>query len=1332
MFFCRSLLIHIPNFVYIYFRLVREKLHIVIAMNTTSPDLRKTLRDYPCILNCCTVSWFTHWPSDALHFVSESFLKDIEFTPDELKGCIKVSEYFHTFATERADYLYNNDIAYNCITPASFLELNSLFKALLTKKRNEVNDIKQRFTVGLDKIKDAASQVGVMQGELEDIQPHLTAASKEVDKCVALVEKDQNEVSELEKIVKNEDSIVTEKTKQVHTLMQECDDDLAEVSSAVEGALEELAGIQQAEFAALRALKQPTPSLKLIMEAVCLLKGVKPDKLPDGGSGKMIDDFWGPSKRLLGDPKFATDLALFEKDDINPKTMKVIREKYLQNSEIDPEATKQSIGVGDNLISVLFKWLVATECYDKAAKTVAPKREAIAKINVELEECTKSLKGKQEVFDEANDKLKVLQAELANKKAKKAELENEVETCSRKLERAEQLIGGLGGERDKWAEIVGNLGTKYVRLTGDILLSSALVAYLGSESQTNREQILIEWMEMCKKNNVPFSEDYTLYNVLGDEITRQSWQLNGLPSDQFSTNNGIITFTSMRWVLMLDPQEIGKNWVMAVEKNNNLQILKQSDTEFLRNLESSIQFGQPALLENVGESLDPILEPLLTKQTFKQGGSVCLKLGDSTLEYHKDFKLYITTKLKSPKFLRETVSKVALVNFCITRMGLDEQLLTITVTRERPELEEERAQLIVQANDNRKQLRDIENKILEVLYTSKGNILEDENAIKILSSSKVLANEISEKQNIALESKKKIDENRQPYLQVAAYVGVLFFAISELSTINHMYQYSLTWFINLFCNSIDLADKSEELDERLESIKDHMTQSLYQTVSRGLYNEDRNLFSFLLCVNILKYRDVITEQNWEKFVELTTNHTKDKDRLNLSKFGLAVSKKLTRMTELCPDLQYITDSILKEEESWKSICENNEEKLFDAELPGGLKLEGFDKLLLFACLNIENLIPTFCDFVDNGIGSNYIGSPQLDIHKAFADSSCVTPIVFILGETADPCSQIYDLAERINIVGKRLQFLCLGVGKEKQAEDLLKEGCQAGNWVILQNCHMVPDWLPQLEFICEGLDEDTSSADFRLWITTKYSEQFPIPILQNCVKVTLEEPNHVKNNLEQAYLPSKQNTIKYEGLPDELKRLSLSNSFFHGLINERTRLHSVGWNKDYVFPTRDKQLSFEYLQSYFNSNNLTSLKSIAGFLCSCVVGSGIEDEVDSLALISILARFCETRVLKEDGIALDDAGKYKITKFDHYEDLLLYIKTLPDVANPSFLGLDTPIYNQMNQRDSQTILKKLAITQNVKLENQVNLTYTQLQDRIIAILQKLPGRPVICTYNSVS
>ena len=96
-----------------------------------------------------------------------------------------------------------------------------------------------------------------------------------------------------------------------------------------------------------------------------------------------------------------------------------------------------------------------------------------------------------------------------------------------------------------------------------------------------------------------------------------------------------------------------------MEKSKNLHVIKLTDSDFVRTLENCIQFGTPVLLENIGEELDPILEPLLLKQTFKQGGSICIKLGDSTIEYSKDFRFYITTKLRNPHYLPETSVKVS-------------------------------------------------------------------------------------------------------------------------------------------------------------------------------------------------------------------------------------------------------------------------------------------------------------------------------------------------------------------------------------------------------------------------------------------------------------------------------------------------------------------------------------------------------------------------------------------------------------------------------------------------------------------------------------------------
>lgn len=99
-------------------------------------------------------------------------------------------------------------------------------------------------------------------------------------------------------------------------------------------------------------------------------------------------------------------------------------------------------------------------------------------------------------------------------------------------------------------------------------------------------------------------------------------------------------------------------FIKNMEKPNNLHVVKMSDPDFVRTLENCVQFGSPVLLENVGEELDPILESLLLKQTFKQGGSICIKLGDNVLEYAADFRFYITTKYRNPHYMPEVAVKV--------------------------------------------------------------------------------------------------------------------------------------------------------------------------------------------------------------------------------------------------------------------------------------------------------------------------------------------------------------------------------------------------------------------------------------------------------------------------------------------------------------------------------------------------------------------------------------------------------------------------------------------------------------------------------------------------
>jgi dynein heavy chain len=77
--------------------------------------------------------------------------------------------------------------------------------------------------------------------------------------------------------------------------------------------------------------------------------------------------------------------------------------------------------------------------------------------------------------------------------------------------------------------------------------------------------------------------------------------------------------------------------------------------------------------------LDPVLDNVLNKALIKVGGLMCVKIGDREIEYHKDFKLYITTRIGNPHYTPEVSTKVAVVNFTVKESGLEEQCLGIVV-----------------------------------------------------------------------------------------------------------------------------------------------------------------------------------------------------------------------------------------------------------------------------------------------------------------------------------------------------------------------------------------------------------------------------------------------------------------------------------------------------------------------------------------------------------------------------------------------------------------------------------------------------------------------------
>jgi hypothetical protein len=139
-------------------------------------------------------------------------------------------------------------------------------------------------------------------------------------------------------------------------------------------------------------------------------------------------------------------------------------------------------------------------------------------------------------------------------------LEQQVDLCQMKLDRAEKLIGGLGGERDRWSTAASDLGNRYINLTGDILVAAGMVAYLGAFTSSFRQDQTAAWTDLVRLKGIPCSDEFALISTLGDPVKIRSWNIAGLPTDAFSVDNGIIISNSRRWPLMIDPQGESVPW----------------------------------------------------------------------------------------------------------------------------------------------------------------------------------------------------------------------------------------------------------------------------------------------------------------------------------------------------------------------------------------------------------------------------------------------------------------------------------------------------------------------------------------------------------------------------------------------------------------------------------------------------------------------------------------------------------------------------------------------------------------------------------------------------
>uniref|UniRef100_A0A3Q2Y7B3 Dynein heavy chain 1, axonemal n=1 Tax=Hippocampus comes TaxID=109280 RepID=A0A3Q2Y7B3_HIPCM len=791
-------------------------------------------------------------------------------------------------------------------------------------------------------------------------------------------------------------------------------------------------------------------------------------------------------------------------------------------------------------------------------------------------------------------------------------------------------------------------------VAGDVLMSAGYVSYLGPFTGSYRAAMAEEWLRSFKVLNVPHTDAPNLITTLGDPVKIRSWQLAGLPKDNLSVENAVIAQYSLRWALFIDPQGQANTWIKTMERDSGLEIIKLSDRDFLRSLENAIRFGKPCLLENIEEDLDPALEPVLLQQTFKEQGSLKLKLGDSTIPYHESFKFYITTKLPNPHYSPEVSTKVTLINFTLSPSGLEDQLLAQVVAAERPELETAKNQLIVSNAKMKQELKDIEDEILFRLSSSEGNPVDNQELIQVLEASKVKAGEIQAKVLVAEETEKDIDATRLTYVPVAVRTQILFFCVSDLSNVDPMYQYSLEWFLGIFMVGIANAERADTVEQRIENINEYFTFSLYCNVCRSLFEKHKLMFAFLLCARILMNDGQIDMAEWR----------------NLLSGGMP-NQELAN-----PAVSWLSDRAWKDIlglsvlETYKDLQHSSQAKSatpprHSEPLPGewDTALDRFQKLLVLRCLRADCLVQGIQDFVSAKLGQRFIEPQTSDLAVVFKESSPSSPLIFVLSPGTDPASDLYKFADAMHF-SKKMTAISLGQGQGPLAEALMHAAMERGQWVFFQNCHLAPSWMPSLESLIENIDLKVHK-DFRLWLTSLPSNRFPVSILQNGTKMTIELPKGIKANLQKTYLKLTNDFINSSNKVSHLKSLLLSLCLFHGIALERRKFGPLGFNIPYEFTDGDLNICISQLKMFLDEYENIPYKVLKYTAGEINYGGRVTDEWDRRCLLSVLEDFYCPAVLKEDH-AYSESGVYRQIETNGY---LAYVHSLPINDTPEIFGL---------------------------------------------------------------
>lgn len=1206
---------------------VKKNLHLALAFSPVGDTFRIRARRFPGLVNSTVINQFHPWPRDALVSVAERFIADIDIPgPDDIKSSLAnhMAEE-HLSVSEMSKLYLQTQRRFNYVTPKSYLELISFFKYLLSNKRSDVQRLIDRLDVGLSTLRKTADDVAELQKDLKITMEKVEEKKIGTDNLINEMRMQQADAQVQDDAAKIEAEKANEESSKAMIIEKEAEQELSEAEPAMKAAAAAVDCLSKSMLTELKGLSKPPSGVDKVTNSCLIL-------IEKEYSAKK--QTWSRAKAMMQNvDAFKNKLSEFKGESITEKEIDLLK-KYIDDPNFSTEKMLSKSAAAANLCT----WVVNIYGYNRIYVKVKPLMDSLNAARQRKEAALASLAGAEKKVANVQAHLKLLEEKYNDAMDEKQEVEDQASKLMARADLAKRLVGGLASENVRWAQEIEKLRANALTLPGDCMLAAGFVSYVGAFDQSLREELWkSKWTQDLTSRNVPMTENSDPLTLLTDQGKTSKMISEGLPSDRISIENGSIVTNCKRWPLIIDPQGQGIKWLKQQEEGN-VDIIQLTQKNWIKVIKSAITNGHCVIIENLGSDIDATLDPVLSRAIYKKGRTFYLKFGGEEIEYDPAFQLYLQTKLSNPHYKPEIAAQCTLINFIATEQGLEDQLLAKVVEMERKDLEEKARELTTAAVGYQMQLVQLEDDLLERLANAPDDILSDVPLIEGLEATKKTAKEIAEAVVSGKVTQAEVERAREAYRPQAAEGAMLYFILTKLCAIDHMYQYSLDSFNTFFEKSVVRAEKKDDLSSRVDSLRESLRMTIFTWVSRGLFERHKLLFLAQLTFSLMK-RSIIGDDQWneEQFQFLTKIPSKlvDDNPLdwlpNSAWVSICALADQDEFSKLSSD---VIEAAPRFREWFNSISPENEKLPLDW---AGLDRTPFQKMLVVRSLRPDRMIPALTNFIQQTLpyGSNYVHCDStlnsLEIlDQCLADSNPTTPLYFILSPGANVVADLDVMATKYGFQkGISYHNVSMGQGQDVVAMSWLETAHRNGHWVLLNNVHLMPKWLVELEKKLDEYAAEGSHSKFRVLLTSDPSNNIPIGILSRCIKITNEPPAGLKANLKRAWCFFPKEYI--DDSDSKTRSVLFGLCHFHSIMMERKMFGPLGFNMKYPFSIGDLRDSATCLQNYMDNTGggkipWQDLKYIFGEI---MYGGHIVNDFDRLLANEYLNFFMKEELLDE-------------------------------------------------------------------------------------------------------